>query len=209
MNTIAPDDWLALARRQQARALAGDQQAASWCAKHAPALDAARGWRAYNELWSIYERLYRAYERLHHLWRGTDKLQSGRWQEGCAEHIAWSTKLHAQWSTPEAKADMEGCLGNVESWTPEHRADLDDSIVDLIERLAHSHGLDASKLQSMEQAKRLFDSFAGDSFEATCHELTAELSLIAGKEQANGTSNQNQLEAGHDRQSTRPAKATD
>lgn len=38
-KTLAPDAWQTLCQQQHARALAGDQQAAKWCAQHAPVSD--------------------------------------------------------------------------------------------------------------------------------------------------------------------------
>lgn len=206
MNTTPPDDWLALARRQHARAMAGDQRAASWCAKHAPLLDAARGWQAYNDLWDKFQRLHRAYDRLHLMWRGTDKLYTGRWKKGSPVSLAWSRELQESWSTPEAKADMDACMAGMDKWTPEHIADVEEAMAEFLEVLAKTHGLDVRRLQTQQQADRLVESFTADTFKETCHELAAEL---AGKEQANGTSDKHQLEAGKIREPARQTQATD
>ena len=185
--------------------MAGDQRAASWCAKHAPALDAARGWNEYHKLWDKFQRLRRAYDRLNLLWRGTDKLFTGRWKAGSPESLAWSRELQASWDTPEAKADMDACIAGMDKWTPEQQADFGESMAEFLEVLAGSHGLDTNKLQTMEQADRLLEAFTAGTFKETCHELAAEL---AGKEQANGTSDKHQLEAGNIRERTRQTQAT-
>lgn len=180
MNTTPPDDWLALAQRQQARAMAGDQRAAAWCARHAPALDAARGWQAYNDLWDKFQRLSRAYDRLHLHWRGTDKLQTGRWKEGGPEYQAWAEELRQSWTSPEAKADLDAIAAGMDKWTPEQWADFQDSLSEFLSVVAETHGLDIRKLQSIEQAQRLLDSYVAGTFEQTCRELAV---LTAGQEQ--------------------------
>jgi hypothetical protein len=171
--------------------MAGDQRAAAWCARHAPPADYQSLWRAYDTLRGNAARVGRAYERLHLLWRGTDKLRTGRWQEGSAECIAWSEELREAFTSPEAKADIESCALNVESWTLEHREDFFEAVSDLYTLLAKRHGLDVGKLQTQAQADRFVASVGTDAFESTCRDLADEVGLIAGKEQAEGVSNGN------------------
>ncbi|MCL4731992.1 MAG: hypothetical protein KJ044_16355, partial [Planctomycetes bacterium] len=56
-QTLAPDDWLDLCARQQARAMAGDQRAAAWCAKHAPAVDVQNLWAGFTRQRELVERM--------------------------------------------------------------------------------------------------------------------------------------------------------
>ncbi|MCB9893371.1 MAG: hypothetical protein H6839_02865 [Planctomycetes bacterium] len=192
MNTTPPDDWLALARRQQARAMAGDQRAANWCAKHAPALDAARGWHAYNDLWDSYQRLCRAHDRLSLMYRGIEKLQSGWWQEGRPEYLAWVSEVQAAFNTPDARRDLDEAVSRVDQWTPEQTADFQESLASLVLVMAEARGLKLGTVLTQERADRLVAAFGTDTFDQTCRELAAEVSLPAGKEQAtkgsNGTS---------------------
>ena len=175
MNTVPADDWLALCRRQTARAMAGDHRAAAWCAKHAPAVDAAC-------LWAFCQRLQRAYDRLHLLWRGTDKLATGRWQEGCPEYVAWAKEVRQAFTTPEAQADLDATLARSEDWTPEQWAEIADALLDFLETVAQSMGLDPATM-TPEQGQAFAEAFAEGGREGAraCAQV-----LIAGKQQAGG-----------------------
>ena len=185
MNTLPADDWLALCRRQTARAMAGDHRAAAWCAKHAPAVDAAC-------LWAFCQRLQRAYDRLHLLWRGTDKLATGRWQEGCPEYAAWAEEVRQAFTTPEAQADLDATLARSEDWTPDEQGDFLESLQDLLELLAEARGLNPAAM-TPEQGEAFARAVAeGDGLggvDAFAERLKAEhpgVCLIAGKQQAGG-----------------------
>lgn len=175
MNTLGTNQWLELAQRQHERAMAGDQQAAAWCAKHAPALGAAAGWQAHNALWDKFQRLHRSYERLSLTHRGYEKLYWGHWKEGCPEYFAWVEELSAAWASPEAKADYNDAIAKFDSWTDAQQSDFAESFGDFLVALASSHGLDATKLANEEQAARLLDSFPRGTFKETCIEIAAEI----------------------------------
>jgi hypothetical protein len=163
MNTVSNDQWAALCEQQHARAMAGDSAAATWCAKHQPAIDAARGWQAYNALHAKFARLSRFYDRLFAAYEAMTATPP--------DYEA----LRALWSDPQAKADVMASLDEYDKWTPEHKADFGNAFAELLDAMAEKHGLDTSKLTSPEQAERLLQGYADGDFAETCREIAAEL----------------------------------
>lgn len=139
---LAPEAWLDLCARQHARAMAGDQRAAAWCAKHAPAVDGQNLWAAYSRQRELTDRLLAHVDFLGDFADGLYKLRYGRWREDSPEAKVWLDRLREHGE--RIHKQLEGF--NWTSLTPEQQAPILDALQDLLEAMAEARGLNPAAM---------------------------------------------------------------
>lgn len=184
-QTLAPDQWLDLCARQHARAMAGDQRAAAWCARYAPAVDVQNLWAGYTRQRELVERMKLHMDFLADWGDGLDKLWRGHWSESSPETRAWCERLieHAR-KVRRSAPDFDWS-----TLSPEQQAPILDALQDLLEAMARVRGLnpDAMTPEQGQAFARALAEGGPESASAFAERLKAEhpdVCLTAGKEQA-------------------------